>query len=397
MPSVSHPLQSAMPRVMRDFLYMDTPTPFVVIDLDRVRKNYRHMQVLYPNTDIYYAVKANAEIAILQALHDLGASFDVASVGEIDRVLKLGVSPHKLSYSNTVKKASEIAYAYDKGVRKFAYDCVDEVQKIAENAPNAEVFCRVMVDCHGAEWPLSRKFGCDVNHAVPLLQRATDLGLQAVGVSIHVGSQQMTLTAWQDALRQVKAICDRAKSVGIEIQTINLGGGMCCHYDKPIIPHATYAAAIRAYIDQLFGDNVPTLLLEPGRSLVGDAGVLKTEVITVAHKTGQPTHLWVYIDAGIMNGLFEALDEAITYTIITAAELNGETVPKTACVLAGPSCDTADILYNSIRLPSHIQSGDMLFVLSAGAYTNSYACAWFNGFPPLKTYFVDSQKLWYTV
>ena len=387
---MKHPLLSHMPKKIQAFLQSDTPTPYVVIDLAKVQQNYLHMQQLYPNTQIFYAVKANAEIPILQALHTLGASFDVASGGEIDRVLSLGVPPEKISYSNTVKKSTEIAYAYTKGIRKFAYDCMDELEKIATHAPNAEVYCRVMVDCKGAEWPLSRKFGCVVPYAVQLLQHAHTLGLQAVGLAIHVGSQQMTLKAWTDALNQIKSVWQEAKQAGIPLTTINLGGGMCCHYDKDIIPHDVYATAIIHTIHTIFADDMPKLYLEPGRSLVGDAGVLKTEIITVADKTGQHSNRWVYIDAGIMNGLFEALDEAIKYTIVTPCEIQGTRPQKIPCVLAGPSCDTADILYNNYLLPTHIKSGEYLYVLSAGAYTNSYACAWFNGFPPIKTYFVNA-------
>lgn len=387
-----HPLHTQMPQKMQDFLNGNTPTPFVVMDLDIIRKTYIRTQELYKTADIFYAVKANADIPVLEILRDLGASFDVASLGEIKRVLSLGTCPTKLSYGNTVKKASEIKQAYNLGIRMFAFDCMDELQKIAKNAPEAQVFCRILVNCDGAEWPLSRKFGCDPAYGVKLLKTAQHLGLNPVGISIHVGSQQMTLQAWDDALKHVTSVWGDATAHGIPLDFINLGGGMCSQYDKDIIDAPTYANGIMASLHTHFGDAIPKLILEPGRSMVGDAGVMKTEIITIADKTGQDTVPWVYIDAGILNGLFEALGEAIRYQIISDAQRHGKVLDTIAYTLAGPSCDTADIMYNTIHLPKNIVSGDALYILSTGAYTSSYACAWFNGFSPIQTYFVDSAS-----
>ena len=366
-------------------------TPCLVMDLAIVRDLYHKMQSTYTCATISYAVKANPETEILRTLHQQGASFDVASVGEIDRVLDLGVSPKKLSYGNTIKKASDIAYAYEKGIRLFAFDSIEELEKIAENAPNSNVFCRLLVDCVGAEWPLSRKFGCEEHYAIELIQKAKNIGVNPIGISIHVGSQQMTLSAWEDALNHVRYTWDTLADKGIELSLLNLGGGMCAQYDKPILSTEEYGTGVMHILNKIFGDINPQIIIEPGRGLVGDAGVIESEVILVSHKTGQRNEpiRWVYLDCGILNGLFETLGEAIRYRFVSDKD-GGKTAPS---ILAGPSCDSADIMYekNPINLPKDLKSGDKIRILSTGAYTTSYACVWFNGFDPIKTYVVDSN------
>src|SRR6266567_1591909 len=174
--------------------------PCLVLDIDVVRDNYQAFAKALPDTRVFYAVKANPAPEVLSLLATLGSCFDTASVAEIEMVLAAGCLPDRISYGNTIKKERDIARAYALGVRLYAVDCVAEVEKIARAAPGSRVFCRILSDCVGAEWPLSRKFGCEPAMAADVLEHAHKLGLEAQGISFHVGSQQRNPQAWDRAL-----------------------------------------------------------------------------------------------------------------------------------------------------------------------------------------------------
>jgi ornithine decarboxylase len=174
--------------------------PCLVVDLEVVRDNYNAFAKALPDTRVFYAVKANPAPEVLALLAKLGSCFDTASVPEIEMVLAAGATADRISYGNTIKKERDIATAYALGVRLYAVDCNAEVEKVARAAPGSRVFCRILSDCVGAEWPLSRKFGCEPAMAADVLEHAYKLGLEAHGLSFHVGSQQTNHHAWDRAL-----------------------------------------------------------------------------------------------------------------------------------------------------------------------------------------------------
>lgn len=366
------------------------PTPFLVVDLERVRAKFAELRAGFPQAAVYYAVKANPAPEILRLLADLGASFDIASRYELDRVLELGVGPERISYGNTIKKAVDVAYAHACGVRLFATDSEMDVRRIAEHAPGAEVYVRILTEgTETADWPLSRKFGCQTEMAAELMVLAQELGLQPCGISFHVGSQQRDLGPWDAAIAKVKFIADRLALHGIRLRKINLGGGLPANYVTRThdIPH--YCAEINHFLREDFGDILPQIMLEPGRSLVGDAGVLVSEVVLVSRKARYGLHRWVYTDVGTFNGLIETLGESIKYPIYCErCERPGEEFEE--AVLAGPTCDSMDVMYedHKYQLPLSLEAGDRLYWLTTGAYTTSYSSIEFNGFPPLRAYYV---------
>src|ERR1700731_1408702 len=189
--------------------------PCLVVDLDVVRDNYQAFAKALPDTRVFYAVKANPAPEVLRLLAGLGSCFDTASVAEIEMVLAAGATPERISFGNTIKKERDIARAHALGVRLFAVDCKPEVEKVAHAAPGARIFCRFLFSCAGAEWPLSRKFGCDPQMAVDVLEHAHRLGLEAYGVSFHVGSQQRRTQAWDEALKSAAAIFRACAERGI--------------------------------------------------------------------------------------------------------------------------------------------------------------------------------------
>lgn len=366
-------------------------TPFLLIDLSLIKQKYEEMVMFFPNAKIHYAMKANPGIPVIELLRDLGSNFDCASIFELDRVFGCGVTPDRVSYGNTIKKAAHIKYAYDKGVRLFATDSKSDIQKIAENAPGSRVFVRILVEGGDtAEWPLSRKFGCHPDMAIDLLVNARNLGLEPYGISFHVGSQQKDIAVWDDALSKVKYMFDWMKyEEDITLKMINMGGGFPANYISEVNPIKVYAAEIIRYLQDDHGDDIPEIILEPGRSLVAGSGVLVSEVVLISRKSRTDLTRWVYTDVGLFQGLIETLGEAIKYPVYTPKM--EETNDQGTVILAGPTCDSTDIMYeqSGYKLPQSLATGDKLYWLTTGAYTNSYSSVEFNGFPPLKTIYFD--------
>ncbi|HVE63654.1 MAG TPA: type III PLP-dependent enzyme [Mycobacteriales bacterium] len=377
------------PHIARFLADQCPPTPCLVLSTDVVAERYDSLQGACPTSSIYYAVKANPEIAVLRLLAERGACFDVASPAEIDACLMAGAAPSSLSYGNTIKKKRDIAYAYARGVRLFAFDSEAELTKIADVAPGAAVFCRILTSNVGADWPLSRKFGCDPTMAVDLLLRADELGLLARGVSFHVGSQQRDPRQWDAALAHAADVFRACAEQGLALTLVNLGGGFPAHYIHDVPAVAAYGEAIGSALLRHFGAELPDTIVEPGRYIAGDAGVLQCEVVLVSRKSYGDAERWVYLDTGVFGGLAETLGESIKYRMITSRD-GGPTGPV---ILAGPTCDSLDVMYEKHRyeLPLDLQAGDFVTILSAGAYTKAYCTDGFNGFEPMPAFCLNSS------
>lgn len=366
-------------------------TPNIFIDLRTIKKNFLQLKDLFPYAYIYYAVKANPGIPVLKMLKELGSNFDIASRYELDSVLALDISPEKISYGNTIKKARDIKYFYEKGVRIFATDSKEDLKNIAREAPGSRIYVRILVEnASSADWPLSRKFGCHPDMAYDLLVMARDLGLTPYGISFHVGSQQRDIGSWNDAIAKTKYLFESLEDEeNIKLSMINMGGGFPAHYIQPTNDLKDYASEISRYLHDDFGEDIPAIALEPGRSLVGDSGILTSEVVLISRKNNTALQRWVYLDSGKFNGLIETLEESIKYPVITEKDggRDGEVI------LAGPTCDSADIMYEDTkyRLPVDLKSGDKVYWLSTGAYTSTYASVEFNGFPPIQAYYITED------
>ena len=360
--------------------------PCLVVDLDVVRDNYQAFAKALPDTRVFYAVKANPAPEVLKLLAGLGSCFDTASVTEIEMVLAAGATPDRISFGNTIKKERDIARAHALGISLYAVDCKAEVEKIARAAPGSRVFCRILCDNVGAEWPLSRKFGCEPATAPDVLEHAHRLGLIAHGVSFHVGSQQRNTGAWDSALAAASVIFRECGERGIALTMVNLGGGFPTKYLKNVPAVKMYGSAIFRGLRKHFGNAIPETIIEPGRGMVGNAGVIEAEVVLVSKKSETDTVRWVYLDIGKFGGLAETIDESIRYPIRTSRD-GGKVAP---CILAGPTCDSVDVLYEKepYPLPVSLEIGDRVLIEGTGAYTSTYSTVAFNGFPPLKTYHI---------
>lgn len=362
-------------------------TPFLVVNLNVIKRKYEELKVHFPFAKIYFAVKANPAVEVLELLRDAGACFDIASRYELDRVLSLGIAPERLSYGNTIKKVADIRYFHEKGVNLFATDSEADLRNIAKEAPGARVFFRILTEGgETADWPLSRKFGCHPDMAIDLVLLAREIGLKACGISFHVGSQQRDIGTWDSAIAKARYIFDYLKGEGLELNLVNMGGGFPASYISKTNEMTVYSEEITRYLEEDFGEDSPEIILEPGRSLVAESGILVSEVVLISQKSSMGVDKWLYVDTGKFNGLIETWDESIKYPLY--CEARGE-----ACedfIIAGPTCDSQDVMYEYFRnpLPAYIKPGDRIYWLSTGAYTSSYCSVEFNGFPPLHVYFV---------
>ncbi|CUR57347.1 putative lysine/ornithine decarboxylase [metagenome] len=355
-------------------------TPYLMLDVPLAVERYQQLAAVLPATAVHYAVKANPDRVLLAALARAGCRFDVASPAEVRAALRAGAGPHDLVYSNPVKKRSDILSAAADGVGLFVVDSLEETEKVAETAPGASVLVRLSTTGAGSDWSLSRKYGCSAPEALAILVAADRLGLDAAGLSFHVGSQQRDPAAWTAPIATAAKLFAQARRRGLAPHVLDLGGGFPAALEGACPGLTAYGDAVEAALASNFGPDRPHTLIEPGRAVVGDAGIVVASVIAVLQRGPRR---WVYLDVGVFTGLVETLDEAIRYPLRTSAD-GGPTGP---CVLAGPTCDSADVLYERtpVDLPLSLAEGDTVHLLAAGAYTTCYSTIGFNGFAPLGT------------
>jgi len=330
---------------------------------------------------LYYSVKANSEPKLLLMLHRMGWGFEVASLGEIRQLERLGVPGREMIFSSTVKVPQHIAVAYEMGIRLFGFDSPEELRKLALLAPGCRVLLRLEVPQTGSRWPLGNKFGAPAGEALRLLGLAAKLGLEPYGLTFHVGSQCTRTETWLEALTIAGRVWEEAAAQGIKLKLLNLGGGLPALYTEDVPSVAELGNEVVRYACQLFpADTI--YALEPGRFLVADAGTL---VVTVIGKMRRRGREWVFVDLSAYTGLLEVF-AGWTYPIVTTKDH----LPRKRVTLAGPTCDSTDILARDIELPE-LEVGDRLLLLSAGAYTTSYRE--YNGFSFPEVITVDSQGL----
>jgi len=360
-------------KVLNYIALEDVPPPYLLLDKDIVREKIDIIGKNIENSRVFYAVKANPDIEVLRLLNSLGAGFEIASEGELRMLAALEVEPERIITSNPVKTFKFLEEAVSYGVKYYAYDSFAEVEKLSRYAAGSDVYVRLSVPNEGSEWPLSKKFGVEIDEATDLLVHARETGLNPIGITFHVGSQCNNVYNWNAAIDKARGLYDLAEHKGIKLKMLNIGGGYPVRYTKNVADILTIEKKINQFIYQKFPQDME-IFIEPGRAVVGDAGVF---VATVIGKAQRGDENWLYIDVGVFNGLMESIG-GIRYTYIVGSRNE----PK-KWTIAGPSCDSFDVIDRDVELPDP-EIGNRILILCSGAYTISYASE-FNGFSIPKT------------
>lgn len=359
-------------------------TPFFVFSKKKILDNYNEFKRLFPGSSIHYAMKANSEPEILRILSDAGCGFEVASAYELDILKKLHVKPEKIIYGTSVKPASHIKEFSDYGVDIFACDSFSELEKIARSAPGAKIYIRTIANDAGSVFKFSEKFGTDPSSIISLLVRAKELGLRPYGISFHVGSQASDPTAWANVLVILRSILQNLKEMGITLEVLNLGGGYPCRYTSSENVPSLKEIAKHTLKEYRKLPYKLKLILEPGRGMIADTGVLVASIFARVERRG---NTWLFLDAGVYNALFETMayqgSTRYPVTSMRPAKDSGESIFE----LAGPTGDSPDVITREVLLPSDIDVGDKLIIYHAGAYSLTTASP-FNGFPRPDVYYI---------
>lgn len=360
-------------KVLNYIALTDVESPYLLIDSEVVREKVSLIGKGIRNSKVFYAVKANPDIEVLKLLNSLGTGFEIASEGELQMLASIGVAPERMITSNPMKTFKFLEQAVDYGVNYYAYDSEAEIEKLARYAPGSNVYVRLSVPNEGSEWPLSKKFGVELDEAAELLLGAQEKGLNPIGITFHVGSQCNNVYNWNAAVDKARDLWETAEQNGMRLKMLNIGGGYPIRYTKNVVDIGTIEKKVNKVIYQKFPDDIE-VFIEPGRAVIGDAGVF---VSTVIGKAKRGDENWLYIDVGVFNGLMESIG-GIKYAYVV-----GSRSDVTTWTLAGPSCDSFDVIDREIELPEP-ETGNRLLILSSGAYTISYASE-FNGFSIPKT------------
>jgi ornithine decarboxylase len=362
-------------------------TPLFVVDHAVLRANYAEFRKFLPRVQVYYAIKANPDPAILQSLYKIGGSFDVASLQEF-----LLVHQHikhlpsktrqdfiwdKIIYSNPIKDKFTLE-ELDRYKPLVTYDNREEIKKIRKHAPHAGLALRVKVPNTGSMVELSSKFGASPAEAVDLIAAAHDAGLVVEGLSFHVGSQCTNFENYVQALTISVSVMEEAAARGFDLKLLDIGGGFPARYDRHVRPFRELARILRPELDRLIPKHIE-ILAEPGRFLVATAATLVAEVIGIAEREGKKCY---YINDGIYHTFSGILFDHCQYPI--KAFRHG---PRQISAVFGPTCDALDVVSQSESLPE-LSMGDLVYSENIGAYSHASSTC-FNGFPPTRVIHIN--------
>jgi ornithine decarboxylase len=377
----THPEVSLDFEVVRQAAHQKYSRPFLILDNAIVRDKARRFRAAMPRVRPHYAVKANPDRRVVKALMQEGCSFEIASTSELDLLLALGANVAEVFYSNPMKSRQAIAYAAAKGVEWFVVDSVDELRRVRELKADARMYLRVATPNIGSDWPLSGKFGAGASETREIIATAAKLGADLAGVTFHVGSQCRNPENWRVGIEKARSLFDTMTKTGLRPRMLDIGGGFPVRHVKPIpsieIIGGVVNEALKAFPAEV------RVVAEPGRYMVSDAAYFVCRVIGTTTRGGKR---WMHWDAGLFGGVIETT-EGLKYRIRT--ERSGPDVPWH---VAGPTCDSVDVVLRDEPLPSDLQEGDFIYIRNGGAYTTAYASE-FNGFPLPEVRVFESKRI----
>ncbi|HMI09186.1 MAG TPA: type III PLP-dependent enzyme [Candidatus Saccharimonadales bacterium] len=359
----------------------EVPTPYILTDLSIVEDSAKRLKSLLNNVKIYYAVKSNSDPKIIERLNPIVEGYDIASLGEWELLRKKKVSPKRVLFSNPVKIPSHIEKTYKDGLRYYALDSTDEIKKLSRLAPGSNVYIRVQVSDYGSKFPLSKKTGLLPAHVTEYASFAESMGLKVCGLAFHVGSQSENPQVWDRAFEITGELITRLQEMGCKMEFLDIGGGFPADYGQPIPSISVICRLINKAIKKYIPAGIE-VVAEPGRFLVAESSVIVTEIIAREHRSGTD---WLHLDMGVFQGIMEPL-EMRSWKYPTFTEKNPRGYKKDF-VLTGPTCDAYDTIGTDYSLPSEMNTGDKIYIGSAGAYTSVYGSN-FNGFEKPEVRFV---------
>jgi ornithine decarboxylase len=376
----THPEVSLDFEIVRQAARQKYTRPFLILDNAIVREKARRFRAAMPRVRPHYAVKANPDRRVVKALLQEGCSFEIASTAELDLLLSLGANVAEVFYSNPMKSRQAVAYAAARGVEWFVVDSVDELRRVHEIKADAKMYLRVATPNIGSDWPLSGKFGAGASETREIISTAAKLGADLAGVTFHVGSQCRNPENWRVGIEKARALFDSMTKAGLKPRMLDIGGGFPVRHVKPI-PSVEVIGQVVNEALKAFPAEVQ-IVAEPGRYMVSDAAYFVCRVIGTATRGGKR---WMHWDAGLFGGVLETT-EGLKYRIRT--ERSGPDIPWH---VAGPTCDSVDVILRDEPLPSDLQEGDFVYLRNAGAYTTAYASE-FNGFPLPEVRVFESKR-----
>lgn len=356
-------------------------SPLLVVSRATVARNYQILQTYLPGVEFFYAAKANPDRAILSTLQKLGCSVDVCSYKEAQLALRANFAPESMIHTHPCKTVRNLVDCYAAGLRWFTYDNAFELPKLAEHAPDAQLLLRLAVSTNSSVIDLSAKFGASTNDALPLLKRAAQLGLDIRGLSFHVGSQCLSPDDFSSALAEARHVWDQASAAGLPLEVLDIGGGIPAPYREPILSMESYCQALAQALEATFGDLPIRIIAEPGRCLSAEAVTLVTSVIGKSVRGGRN---WYIIDDGLYGSFSGKMYDHADFSLFAEGAEERELSP---CIVAGPTCDSTDVVARDQSLPE-LDIGELLLVPTMGAYTSASASD-FNGLAVARSVTID--------
>jgi ornithine decarboxylase len=357
-------------------------SPLFIVDAERVRLQYRSLAAALPGVDLHYALKPLPHAAVIRTLMTEGAWFDLATNGEVDLVQKLGVEAARCIHTHPIKRDGDIRTALDYGVTRFVVDNPDEMRKFAKFRTQVSLLIRVSFRSPDAVCDLSKKFGCAPEAFAALLALADELRIPVEGVSFHVGSQSAGSGMHVQAITVCRELMRTAAAHGRQLVTLDIGGGFPVDYGQRSVPIEEFCAPIRAALATL--DPGVRIIAEPGRFISAPAAIAVSSVMGRAERDGR---WWYYLDDGLYGSYSGQMYDHARYPI-EALTASGATRPS---VLAGPTCDSIDVIAENIQLPL-LEVGDLIVGRTMGAYTWASASD-FNFFPRATVLALDHGRL----
>ncbi len=347
-------------------------TPCIILSAQKIIEsfNFFRSSLQFNSEEIFYPVKVNYNINVINLFKTLGCGFEVGAISEIELLIKAGINPKKIIFGNPIKSISTIQNAYNLGIRRFCADHKNEILKLAKHAPKSEIYFRLSIDNYGAEWKLTHKFGCNFDELQVLFETAIKHELKPIGISFHIGWNNDCIKTWKKVFEKISNSIQILKSQGVILETINIGGGFPSHNKNQFDLLTKISAVIVPHLQKWKNQGIK-VLAEPGSFLLANSGVLVVSVIECVRRNGIN---WVFVDSGIFQGFYWILS-GLKYSVSSS---NVNTNELEEMIVCGPTCDSHDVFAREVLLPKTIKIGDKLFVHPAGAYINS--AQKYNGF-----------------